>query len=254
MNELQILIYTDKQIRTLLKDGEPWFVAKDICEILEISNANMAAARLDDDEVSQAEVTDSLGRLQKTNIINEMGLYNLILRSDKPEAKQFKRWITHEVIPSIRKYGAYVTPDTLEKMITSPEFGIRLLTEIKEERNKRQKAEAIIDAQKPQVLFAQAVEVSKTSILIGDLAKLIKQNGCDTGQKRLFQFLRENEYLIKSGSSKNMPTQRSMNAGWFEVKESTINNPDGSVRITKTTKVTGRGQVYFINLFLKKGA
>ena len=254
MNELQIFIYTDKQIRTLLKDGEPWFVAKDICEILEISNANMAAARLDDDEVSQAEVTDSLGRLQKTNIINEMGLYNLILRSDKPEAKQFKRWITHEVIPSIRKYGAYVTPDTLEKMITSPEFGIRLLTEIKEERNKRQKAEAIIDAQKPQVLFAQAVEVSKTSILIGDLAKLIKQNGCDTGQKRLFQFLRENEYLIKSGSSKNMPTQRSMNAGWFEVKESTINNPDGSVRITKTTKVTGRGQVYFINLFLKKGA
>lgn len=190
----------------------------------------------------------------KADFIPENIFYRLAMKAKNETAEKFQALVADEILPSIRKHGAYMTPDTLEQMITSPEFGIRLLSEIKAEREKRQQAEALVEAQKPKVVFADAVEVSKSSILIGDLAKIIKQNGYDTGQKRLFEFLRQNGYLMKGGSSKNMPTQRAMDAGLFEVKESTINNPDGSVRITKTTKVTGKGQVYFVNLFLAQKA
>lgn len=238
------------QVRVMDLGGEPYFVLKDVCDALEIERGTRIAERLDEDEVRQTSVIDSVGRAQQTYIVNESGLYNVILRSDKPQAKQFKKWITSEVLPSIRKRGAYMTDDALERAITDPDFLIRLATELKDERAMRYKMQDKIEQDRPKVIFADAVSASHTSILIGDLAKLIRQNGCEIGQNRLFDWLRDEGYLIKYGSSKNMPTQRAMDLRLFEVKETTISNADGSIRITKTTKVTGKGQQYFINKFL----
>lgn len=184
---------------------------------------------------------------QETTIINESGLYSLILSSKLPNAKRFKRWVTSEVLPAIRKTGMYAKEELLE----NPDLAIQAFQQLKEEREKRKLLESKVEEQKPKVLFADSVESSESSILIGDLAKLIKQNGHDIGQNRLFEWLRTNDYLIKGGERKNMPTQKSMDMKLFEVKERTVNNPDGSIRVTKTTKVTGKGQIYFINLFLK---
>ena len=183
-------------------------------------------------------------------IINESGLYNVILRSDKPEAKPFRKWVTSEVLPTIRRHGMYATPDTVEKMLADPDTTIKLLETIKQERAARLELEAQAEADKPKVLFADAVSASHSSILVGDLAKLLRQNGVEIGQNRLFSFLREKGYLCSQGERYNLPTQRSMDRGWFQVKETTINQPNGSVRITRTVKVTGKGQQYFINLFL----
>ena len=256
MNEIKIFEYRPTNVpfplvvRTIQKDGEPWFVLKDVCQVLGISNHKMTAQRLDKDEVSQTDLTDSLGRQQETTIINESGLYNVILRSDKPEAKPFRKWVTSEVLPTIRRHGMYATPDTVEKMLADPDTTIKLLETIKQERAARLALEAQAEADKPKVLFADAVSASHTSILVGDLSKLLRQNGVDIGQNRLFRFLREKGYLCSQGERYNLPTQRSMDRGWFQVKETTINQPDGSVRITRTVKVTGKGQQYFINLFL----
>jgi anti-repressor protein len=249
-----IFQYEGKQFRTVIQDGEPWFVANDVCEILDFANPSETLKRLDEDEVNSTEVIDTLGRKQNTNVVNEAGLYSLVLGSRKPEAKQFKRWVTHEVLPAIRKHGAYMTPEALEKVLLNPDTIIQLAQTLKSEQEKSRQLAATIETNKPKVIFAESVEASKTSILIGDLAKLIKQNGHDTGQKRLFEWLRDNGYLIKSGQSKNMPTQKAMSMSLFEVKESTVNNPDGSIRVTKTTKVTGKGQIYFINLFKKEAS
>lgn len=183
-------------------------------------------------------------------IINESGLYNVILRSDKPEAKPFRKWVTSEVLPTIRRHGVYMTPETIEKALTDPDTIIQLATTLKEERDARMALEAKAEADKPKVLFADAVSASHTSILVGDLAKLLRQNGVEIGQNRLFRFLRDNGYLCSHGERYNLPTQRSMDRGWFQVKETTINQPDGSIRVTRTVKVTGKGQQYFINLFL----
>lgn len=246
MNQLQIFNFNENQVRTVLINNEPWFVAKDVCEILEITNPTMALQRLDNDERAKF----NLGRQGETNIVNEPGLYTLILGSRKPEAKQFKRWITHEVIPAIRKHGAYMTPETIEKVLTDPDTIIKLATNLKEERAKRMAAEALVEKQKPKVVFAKAVETSDDTILIGQLAKILAQNGVKIGQNRLFQWMRDNGYLGKKGAHYNEPTQYSMDLGLFEVKERTVNNPDGSIRITRTTKVTGKGQIYFVNKFL----
>jgi len=202
----------------------------------------MATQRLDEDERSKF----NLGRQGEAVIVNEFGLYNLVLASRKQGAKEFKRWITHEVIPSIRKSGGYIAGQ--EQMSDAELMAKALLVAQKqiEERNKQ------IEVMKPKAIFADAVSTSKTSILVGDLAKLICQNGYQIGQKRLFEWLRENGYLIKGGLSKNMPMQRYVEQGLFEIKESNVQNPDGSVRITKTTKITGKGQVYFVNKFLAK--
>lgn len=239
------------QVRTVTQNGEPWFVAADVCRALEIRNNRDAMERLDADEKGVA-LTDTLGGNQEMSIVNEPGLYSLVLGSRKPEAKAFKRWITHEVIPAIRKHGAYATPEMVEKMLGDPDVMIRTLTALKEERAKNAALTAQAEADKPKVLFADSVSAAQTSILIGELAKLINQNGVDIGQQRLFKWMRDNGYLMKNGVSYNLPTQRSMDAGWFEIKETTINNPDGSVRLTRTPKVTGKGQVYFINKFLGK--
>lgn len=253
MSNLKIYKYGSSELRTIEKDGGLWWVLKDVCDVLGLSNPTMIASRLDEDEKDIFKTKPDLGMdipNRGMTIINESGLYNVILRSDKPQAKNFKRWVTHEVLPSIRRHGAYMSEKTLEQALTSPDFLIQLATQLKDEQNARRKLEAQIEQDAPKVLFAKAVETAHNSILIGDLAKLLRQNGVDTGQKRLFELLRKEGYLIKNGSSYNMPTQRAMDMGLFEVKESTINNPDGSVRISRTTKVTGKGQTYFINKFL----
>lgn len=250
MNDLKV--FQSEQfgsVRTIEQNGEPWFVAADVCRALEHSNVTMALDRLDDDEKAKF----NLGlRGGDTGCVNEPGLYSLVLGSRKPEAKAFKRWITHEVIPAIRKHGAYATDEMVERMLGDPDVMIKTLTALKEERAKNRQLTAKVEEDKPKVLFAESVSTAKTSILIGELAKLINQNGVDMGQQRLFKWMRDNGFLMKSGASYNLPTQRSMEMGLFEIKETTINNPDGSVRLTRTPKVSGKGQVYFVNRFLKK--
>lgn len=241
MNDLQIFNNAEfGQIRTVTIDDEPWFVATDICKALDISNTSKAMQRLDDDERSNFK----LGRQGEAYIVNEYGLYNLVLASRKQGAKEFKRWITHEVIPSIRKSGGYIAG---QEQMSDTELIAKALMVAKKQIEQRN---AQIAEMKPKAIFADAVSASKTSILVGDLAKLICQNGYQIGQKRLFEWLRDNGYLIKSGQSKNMPMQRFVEQGLFEIKESSVQNPDGSVRITKTTKVTGKGQIYFVNKFV----
>ena len=249
MSNIQIFNYNSVEVRTIQNDGEPWFVLKDVCNVLHIGNSRDVVARLDQDEKGVGQI-DTLGGKQEMTIINESGLYNVILRSDKPEAKPFRKWVTSEVLPTIRRHGMYATPDTVEKMLADPDTTIKLLETIKQERAARMALEAKAEADKPKVLFADAVSASHTSILVGDLAKLLRQNGVEIGQNRLFRFLREKGYLCSHGERYNLPTQRSMDRGWFQVKETTINQPDGSIRITRTVKVTGKGQQYFINLFL----
>ena len=180
-------------------------------------------------------------------MLTEDGLYEVLMQSRKPIAKEFKREVK-QILKTIRKHGLYAK----EELLDNPDIAIAAFKALKEEREARKALEAENKQMQPLALFAKSVSASDTSILIGDLAKLLKQNGYDTGQKRLFEELRQRGFLMKSGSSKNLPTQKGMELGLFEVKESTINNPDGSVRVTKTTKVTGKGQVYFVNLFLGK--
>ena len=194
------------------------------------------------------------GKMQDINFIPESDLYRLVFSSKLPTAEKFTDWVTSEVLPSIRRHGIYATPDTVEKLLADPDTTIKLLETIKQERAARVALEAQTEADKPKVLFADAVSASHTSILVGDLAKLLRQNGVEIGQNRLFRFMREKGYLCSSGGRYNLPTQRSMDRGWFQVKETTINQPDGSIRITRTVKVTGKGQQYFINLFLDKAA
>lgn len=185
--------------------------------------------------------------------IPENIFYRLAMKAKNEAAEAFQAKIADEVIPSIRKHGAYMTENTLDRMIASPDFGIKLLTALKEETEKRKELEAKTAQDAPKVLFADAVSASHTSILVGELAKLLKQNGVDIGQNRLFAYLRENGYLIRrEGSDYNMPTQRSMERGWFKIKERTVQEPNGSISVKKTPLVTGKGQQYFINLFLSK--
>lgn len=252
MNQLQVFNNTEfGQVRTMVINGSPWFVAKDVCECLGLTKHRDAVSRLDGDERGSVEV-DTLGGTQQMAAVNEYGLYSLVLSSRKPSAKAFKRWITHEVIPAIRKHGAYMTGETLEQALTSPDFLIRLATELKTEQEARRLAEQKIEADKPKVLFADSVAASHGSILGGELAKLLNQNGIDIGQNRLFNWLRENGYLIcRKGTDYNMPTQRSMEMQLFSIKETAITHSDGHVSISKTVKVTGKGQLYFVNKFLK---
>ena len=250
MNNLQIFNYNGNEVRTIQKDGEPWWVLKDVCGILGISKYRDTASRLDEDERGSVRV-DTPGGEQEMTVVNESGLYNVILRSDKPEAKPFRKWVTSEVLPSIRKHGAYMTPQKIEEVLLNPDTIIKLATELKAEQEKRVALESKVEQDKPLVAFANSVSVAKTSILVGELAKLLKQNGVDMGQNRLFAWMRENGYLIsRKGTDYNMPTQRSMEMELFEIKLTTISNGHGHTSISKTPKVTGKGQIYFINLFL----
>ncbi len=241
--------FENHQVRTLTIENEPWFVAKDVCEILEHSNSRVALQALDSDEKGVRKVY-TLGGEQEMQCISESGLYALIMRSNKPQAKGFRKWITSEVIPSIRKHGAYMTPGTLQQMIQNPDFTIGLLQNLKVEQMERQRLEDWKSANESKVAFANAIKVSQDTILVRELAKLINQSTDERmGGTRLFQWLRDNGYLIKTGSDRNMPTQRSIDQGLFVIKETVIQHNSGKSSISKTSKVTGKGQEYFINKF-----
>ncbi|NLN03860.1 MAG: phage antirepressor Ant [Clostridiaceae bacterium] len=231
------------EIRVIEKNRQPWFVAADICKALDLSNPSISIDRLDADEKAKLNLGLTGG---ETNCVNEYGLYSLVLGSRKPEAKAFKRWITHEVLPSIRKHGGYIANQeslTPEQLMAK---ALMVAQKIIDEKDK------LLQEQKPKVLFAEALETSNNSILVGELAKILKQNGLEIGQNRLFQWLRDNNYLIRRGEARNMPTQYSMELGLFEIKVRTINNPDGSIRETKTPKVTAKGQIYFVNKLMNE--
>lgn len=241
MNQLQNFNFNNLQVRTIIIDKEPWFVVADVAKIIEATNPTDLAKLVDDEDKSR----QSLGSGSPKNIINESGLYQILIRSNNQNAKPFRKWVTREVLPSIRKHGAYMTSQTIENTLSDPDFIIRLATELKEERAAR-----AIEA--PKVLFADSVAASQNSILVRDLAKIIKQNGVDIGEKRLFSWLRENGYLVKKkGNDYNSPTQRSMDLGVLEFTENIHHHNSGMITVTKTPKVTGKGQVYFANKFLK---
>jgi phage antirepressor YoqD-like protein len=253
MNELQIFNSPEfGQVRTIKHGDTVLFCANDVAVALSYKKPNNAINRhCKHATLFQGIITDSLGRKQDANFIPYGDVVRLATRSELPNADIFEGWIFDEVIPSVMKHGGYLTPAKIEEVLSNPDTIIKLATELKQERAKRIEHEQKIEADKPKVLFAEAVETAKSSILVGELAKLIKQNGIDIGQQRLFNFMRENGYLIKQkGSAYNMPTQKSMNLGLFEIKERTINHSD-HVEIVKTPKVTGKGQIYFINMFAK---
>ena len=246
MNEVQLFNFENHEVRSLLVDDEPWFVGKDVAEILSYSNTRKALTDHIDDEDKMDGVTirDAIGRNQKPVLINESGLYSLVLSSKLPSAKKFKRWVTSEVLPALRKTGQYQV-----KELSGSELMAKALIEAQNVLAAKDKQ---IEEMKPKALFADAVATSHTSILVGELAKILKQNGIDMGQKRLFAWLREKGYLIKrQGTDYNMPTQKSMDLGLFEIKEGSYVNGSGVNITTKTPKVTGKGQQYFINKFLQ---
>lgn len=237
------------QIRTVEQGGQTWFVAADVCRTLEIQNATQAVGRLDEDERAMLNI----GRQGETNVVNESGLYTLVLSSRKPEAKAFRRWITHEVLPSIRKRGLYATESTVDHILNNPDFGIRLLEELKQEREEKRLLEAKVQEDAPRVRFAQAVEDTDGDILIGELAKILKQAGVDTGEKRLFETLRRDGYLISSGAERNLPTQKSMELRIMRVVKRTVTLPDGRQEVRNTPKITGKGQIYFLKRYGARG-
>ena len=239
------------KVRVQMIENDPWFCAKDVCDILGFGNPHQAIqTHVEKDDLQKLEVIDSKGRYQETNFINESGLYSLIFGSTLPIAKEFKRWVTSEVLPSIRKNGFYGNPKTVADIISPQE--LRLYSQkMIEYCNKVIELESKVEEMKPKVAFADAVAVSDTTILVGEYAKILKPKGFDFGQNRLFKWYRNNGWMIKEGSSRNMPTQKAMELGLFEIKETTIAKPDGVVKITKTPKITGKGQIYFLNLFTK---
>lgn len=245
MNNLELFSFEGNRVRTVNNNGEVWFVATDVAKTLEIKNTTDALKRLDDDERSRF----NLGRQGEANIISEAGLYSFIGASRKSEAKKFMRWVNHEVLPSIRKNGAYLTDQKAFDVTHNPNALGDLLLQAGEQLKRK---DLQITEMKPKALFADAVAVSHSSILIGELAKIMKQNGVNIGQNRLFEWMRVNGYLISGNrSDKNMPTQKSLELGLFKIKETVINHSDGHTTINKTPKVTGKGQQYFINKFLK---
>lgn len=250
MNELQIFSSEEfGQIRTAEIDGKPYFVASDVATALGYANPRKAV--IDHCKGVTKRDTPTSGGMQELSYINEGDVYRLIMRSKLPAAEKFESWVMDEVIPSIRKNGGYISgqenlsdDELLAKALMVAQNKIAERDRIIAEKQEH------IEKMRPKEIFADAVSSSHTSILIGDLAKLICQNGYQIGQKRLFEWMRNKGYLIKFGASKNMPVQRYVEQGLFEIKESNVQNPDGSVRITRTTKVTGKGQVYFVNKFI----
>lgn len=254
MNELQIFNHPDfGQIRTVTINDEPWLVGKDVAQVLGYKNPQEAIrTHVDPEDKGVSEILTPGGK-QQIPVINESGLYSLILSSKLPGAKKFKHWVTSEVLPSIRKHGAYMTPETLQAAILNPDTMIELCRRLKEEQERATALQEENTSMRPKALFADSVAASGSTILVGELAKILRQNGVDMGEKRLFGWMRENGYLIKrKGTDYNMPTQKSMEQGLFKIKETVISHSDGHTSVNKTPKITGKGQQYFINLFLEK--
>ncbi|RGL79031.1 phage antirepressor KilAC domain-containing protein [Bifidobacterium pseudocatenulatum] len=254
-NEIQRFDFRGASLRTLTdEEGEPWFVAKDVCDILGMSNPSMAVIALDKDEVAQIDPKDYLGSEnrsnQAVNIVSEPGLYKLIMRSRKPEAKEFQRWVTHEVLPQIRKTGGYIPTSESDS-----DEDIMARAVLVAQKTIKQKNQQIAEQQRrivelePKARFADAVAASDGTCLVGELAKMLRQNGMDIGQNRLFRLLQADGYLGKSGSNRNVPTQRAMDLGLFRIKETTVTHADGHTTVSRTPKVTGKGQRYFIDRY-----
>lgn len=251
-NEIQQFDFRGASLRTLTdKAGEPWFVAKDVCDILELGNTTNALRALDEDEktnFTNCNVAQNGGRAPL--IISEPGLYKLIMRSRKPEAKEFQRWVTHEVLPQIRKTGGYIpTTDADDDMtILAKAVMIGQRTMEAQKRKIAEQQTRIVELE-PKARFADAVAASDGTCLVGELAKMLRQNGMDIGQNRLFRLLQADGYLGKSGSNRNVPTQRAMDLGLFRIKETTVTHADGHTTVSRTPKVTGKGQRYFIDRY-----
>lgn len=254
-NELQKFDFKGTSLRTLTDEaGEPWFVTKDVCDILGMSNPSMAVTALDKDEVAQIDPKDYLGSEnrsnQAVNIVSEPGLYKLIMRSRKPEAKEFQRWVTHEVLPQIRRTGGYIpTSDADDDMTILAKAVMIGQRTMEAQRQKIAEQQTRIVELEPKARFADAVAASDGTCLVGELAKMLRQNGMDIGQNRLFRLLQADWYLGKSGSNRNVPTQRAMDLGLFRIKETTVTHADGHTTVSRTPKVTGKGQRYFIDRY-----
>lgn len=250
-NEIQRFEFKGAALRTLTdENGEPWFVAKDVCDVLELSNVGQALARLDDDEKSSITLNDGTPGNPNKAIVSESGLYALVLASRKPEAHEFKRWVTHEVLPQIRKTGGYIPTTDVDDDMTILAKAVMIGQRTMEEQKRRIAEQSEhIKVLEPKARFADAVAASDGTCLIGELAKMLRQNGLDIGQNRLFEILRQDGYLGKTGSNRNVPTQKAMDLGLFRIKETAITHSDGHVTINRTAKVTGKGQTYFINRY-----
>jgi phage antirepressor YoqD-like protein len=262
-NSLQIFEFEARKVRIVMGNDGPWFVAKDVAEALGYSSESLEKigalmAHIPDEwaDRKRISVRSETGVEQHREVLclSEQGVYFFLARSDKPKALPFQKKIAGEILPSIRKYGAYMTPQKIEEVLFNPDTIINLAQALKKEQAKAGQLAAKVEEDRPKVLFADSVSASHTSILVGELAKLLRQNGVEVGQNRLFEKLREEGYLMKDGSSRNMPTQRAMELELFEVKETTINRSDGGIDVKKTPKITGRGQVYFISKFCGKKA
>jgi anti-repressor protein len=250
-NEIQRFEFKGESLRALTNmAGEPWFVLKDCMSILDLGNPTETVKMFDDDEFSTTEVIDSIGRRQQAYIISEPGLYRLVMRSRKPEAKEFQRWVTHEVLPQIRKTGGYIPTTDVDDDMTILAKAVMIGQRTMEAQKQRIAAqESHIKELEPKARFADAVAASDGTCLIGELAKMLRQNGLDIGQNRLFEILRQDGYLGKTGSNRNVPTQKAMDLGLFRIKETAITHSDGHVTINRTAKVTGKGQTYFIKRY-----
>lgn len=247
-NELQLFNFEGEEVRVLEIEGKPYFVGKDVATILGYKNGSRDInVHVDNEDKLKYRISTS-GQLREQTIINESGLYSLILSSKLPNAKQFKRWVTSEVLPSIRKHGAYMTEDTLEKALTSPDFLIQLATKLKEEQIKRKELEEEKKRNEPLVIFANRCLTSKDSILVRELAKIITDEGYNIGEKRLYKKLREWGLILKYGTE---PSQKGMDLELFEVLQRTKDTPYGE-KLIKTTKVTPKGQVYITERLLKE--
>lgn len=262
-NELEVFSNDEFSVRTLQDpDGTLWFVAKDIGEALDYSQASLSQVNnlfanvpniWSDHKRIMVRSENGVEQLREMLCLTEQGVYFFLGRSDKPKALPYQMWIAGEVVPSIRKHGGYLTPHTQDELLNDPDLLIRLAQALKAERQRSAELAQHAEENRPKVIFADALDVSKESILIGNLAKVLRQNGVKIGQNRLFAWLRENGYLMNcKGERWNFPTQLSVEKGLFEVKTRVINNPDGSTRITHTTKVTGKGQIYLVNKLLQE--
>ena len=250
-NEIQKFDFKGALLRTLTDEaGEPWFVLKDCMSILDLGNPTETVKMFDDDEFSTTEVIDSIGRRQQAYIISEPGLYRLVMRSRKPEAKEFQRWVTHEVLPQIRKTGGYIPTTDADDDMTILAKAVMIGQRTMEAQKQRiaEQQTRIVELE-PKARFADAVAASDGTCLVGELAKMLRQNGMDIGQNRLFRLLQADGYLGKSGSNRNVPTQRAMDLGLFRIKETTVTHADGHTTVSRTPKVTGKGQRYFIDRY-----
>lgn len=250
-NEIQQFDFKGASLRTLTDEaGEPWFVLKDCMSILDLGNPTETVKMFDEDEFSTTEVIDSIGRRQQAYIISEPGLCRLVMRSRKPEAKEFQRWVTHEVLPQIRKTGGYIPTSESDSDEDIMARAVLVAQKTIDRKNQQLQAkDAQIKMLEPKARFADAVAASDGTCLVGELAKMLRQNGMDIGQNRLFRLLQADGYLGKSGSNRNVPTQRAMDLGLFRIKETTVTHADGHTTVSRTPKVTGKGQRYFIDRY-----